>query len=218
MSSENKNSKKWETLKSLGIALLVALSIRAFVIEPYKIPSTSMKPTLIIGDHLFVNKFIYGLRIPWTLNRFWEGRDPKRGEVIIFNPPIDPKKHYIKRVIGVPGDRIQIRGTTVTINGEALSQTPIQETEEFSIYEEIIGGVIHQIQYDKSIPLREDFEIVVPPGFYLVMGDNRDHSRDSRDWGFLERKRITGRAMFLWFSWKFNPFNIHWERIGQKIE
>lgn len=253
--SKKKKNKAWETIESIGVALLIALAVRAFVLEPFKIPSPSMVPTLLIGDQIFVNKFVYGVRIPFTKIRLWNGKDPERGEVIVFLWPEDESLDFIKRVVGLPGDTVRVEGDKVYVNGELVSKEPLKIVEdpkhddrvfiepnnpytnlslfpgwdEFSIYREALGAHPHLTQYDRaySYPI----EKVIPPGHYFVMGDNRDHSDDSRRWGFVPRENIEGRAMFIWLSfdwqgkslWQWLSFDwgekapVRWHRFGRWI-
>ena len=240
----NKRSKFLETVESIGVALLVAIAIRSFVVEPFKIPSASMVPTLLIGDQIFVNKFVYGLRIPLTKTRIWNGRDPKRGEVIVFIYPKDESLDFIKRVVGLPGDKIRVDGDKVYVNGELVSEqkiafspvpnhgdqlfvdppvpykqmTTFPDWQNYSFYQEHLGAVFHIAQYDSAWFPDSEFE--VPQGHYFMMGDNRDHSSDSRDWGFVPRENIKGRAMFIWLSFDWNQSFldlIRWHRFGRWI-
>lgn len=239
-----KKQKFLETVESIGIALLVALAIRALVIEPFKIPSPSMVPTLLVGDQIFVNKFVYGLRIPFTKERFWEGRNPKRGEVVIFLYPKDESLDYIKRVVGLPGDHIRVAGEKVYVNGEPVLKEPLALRpdpenpeqvlvtpdepyqrltlfpgwEDFTIYQEKLDDRAYLIQHDTFYYSEREFR--VPPGHYFVMGDNRDHSADSREWGFVPRNNIKGRAMFIWLSFDWDqsfPHWVRWHRFGRWI-
>lgn len=233
-----------ETVESIGIALVIALAIRAFVIEPFKIPSPSMVPTLLIGDQIFVNKFVYGLRIPFTKKRFWAGRDPKKGEVVVFLFPENERLDFIKRVMGVPGDTIRVDGDKVFVNGALVEKelltiqedrqhkdraflqptgpykilTLFPEWDAFAIYRERLGEGEHLVQYESNYSFPKEF--VIPEGFYFVMGDNRDHSDDSRRWGFVPRDNIKGRAMFIWlsFDWDLHWTNwVRWHRFGRWI-
>lgn len=240
----SRKKKFLETVESIGIALLIALAIRAFLLEPFKIPSPSMVPTLLVGDQIFVNKFVYGLRIPFTKKRLWEGRDPERGEVVIFLYPKDESLDYIKRVMGLPGDRVRVDGEDVYVNEELVWKQPLEfqpdpkhfdrvfatpnqpyekltlfpEWEYFKIYQEKLDGKDHLIQHDSFYyPKRE---LVVPAGHYFVMGDNRDHSADSREWGFVPRENIKGRALFIWLSFDWDkpfPHWVRWHRFGRWI-
>ncbi|MDZ4224964.1 MAG: signal peptidase I, partial [bacterium] len=228
MNGKKKKSKFLETVESIGVALLIALAIRSFVVEPFKIPSSSMVPTLLVGDQIFVNKFIYGLRIPFTKTRVWDGRDPRRGEVFVFIYPKDEGLDFIKRVVGLPGDRIRVDKDKLYVNGEPVPETPLllknipgnknqvaveppvpykkmtlfPDWREYKIIQEKLGDIFHWAQYDTAwFP---DTEFEVPPGYYFAMGDNRDHSSDSRDWGFVPRQNIKGQAMFIWLSFDWD--------------
>ena len=244
MQAPKQKNKFLETVESIGMALLIALVIRSFVVEPFKIPSASMVPTLLVGDQIFVNKFVYGLRIPLTKTRVWHGRDPKRGEVIVFIYPKDESLDFIKRVVGLPGDRVRVEGDKVYINGEPVSEqklsfekdlkhenqlwvtppVPYKELtlfpgwEDYTFYQEHLGEIFHLAQYDSAwFP---DTEFTVPEGHYFVMGDNRDHSSDSRDWGFVPRENIKGRGMFIWLSFDWaEPWLdiVRWHRFGRWI-
>lgn len=230
-----------EYLEALITAGLIALFIRAFVIEAFKIPSGSMIPTLSIGDHIFVNKFIYGLRVPFTSSHFLEFREPKRGEVIVFVYPVDKSKDFIKRVIGVPGDKIRFEGSTVSVNGVPLSKNEVEVTEDpndkrtlivkngqvtripyvpdyqhFDFYEEETDGARHLVQYEKGFA-RPVFDTEVPPGHYFVMGDNRDNSADSREWGFVPAGYIKGKAMFVWLSLDKDQGGLRWREFGRWV-
>ena len=240
MEEPKKKGKFRETTESLAVALLVAFAIRSFVVEPFKIPSTSMVPTLLVGDHIFVNKFVYGLRIPFTKTRIWDGRDPKRGEVIVFIYPEDESKDFIKRVVGLPGDHVQVKGRDLFVNGVLVSKeavtlapessnpkyldvpgrkpysyiTRFQGWEQFDYFREHLGNVDHVDQYSQYA-WRDDFKATVPEGHYFVMGDNRDFSSDSREWGFVPRENIKGRAMFIWLSLNNEEFGIRIHRFGR---
>jgi signal peptidase I len=231
-----------EYAEALGIAILIALIIRAFVIEAFKIPSGSMMPTLSIGDHIFVNKFIYGLRIPFTKIRFFDIRTPERGDVVVFIYPVEEGKDFIKRIVGVPGDRIHIVGQNTWINGERLPKHLLEISpypddrrrllvgndktqtipfvrgwEDFDFYDERLGQARHLVQYERHLE-RPAFDAVVPPGHYFVMGDNRDNSADSREWGFVPAENVKGKAMFVWLSVDKDYGGIRWNEFGRWIE
>jgi signal peptidase I len=193
-----------EYTQSIGVAVLLALLIRTFLIQSFIIPSGSMEDTLLIGDRLLVNKFIYGTKIPFTDRSILSLRDPQRGDVIVFEYPKDTEKDFIKRVIGTPGDVITIRDKRVFINN-VLYANP------------------HEIHKDQAIlpndlTLRDNFgPITVPNDAYFVMGDNRDNSYDSRFWGFVKKDKIKGLAIIKFWSWDSNRLRVRWENIGRLI-
>ncbi|MGX9365164.1 signal peptidase I [Desulfoplanes sp. PS50] len=189
-----------EYAEALIIAFILAFIIRSFVVQAFKIPSGSMLETLQIGDHLLVNKFVYGLRIPFTdffVTRF---SDPEFKDIIVFEFPEDPSKDFIKRVIGTPGDVLEMRDKVLFRNGQKLDEPYAQHVEP------------------TYRPTRDNFgPITVPENKYFVMGDNRDQSYDSRFWGFVDRDKIAGKAMILYWSWE-GFSNIRWNRIGRLVE
>jgi len=189
------------------------------VVEPFKIPSASMMPTLIAGDFILVNKFIYGLRVPILNNTFLEIRHPQRGEVFVFHYPKDPSIDYIKRVVGVPGDKIAYRDKQLYINGKKLDVNYADDYQYVGSglsmvvtkrYQEQLGEHKHDILLEEEKPSL-DGEVEVPPGHYFAMGDNRDNSNDSRFWGFVPEENLVGKAFFIW--WNFDNFG----RIGNTI-
>ncbi|HYD97651.1 MAG TPA: signal peptidase I [Noviherbaspirillum sp.] len=197
--------------------------LRSFLYEPFKIPSSSMVPTLVIGDLILVNKFTYGVRLPIINKKIIEMNDPQRGDVMVFKYPKDPSLDYIKRVIGVPGDKITYKNKRLTINGKEVSYEPLPDyldEEHLSYskqYVERLGDVPHKILNDEKapayvqnpdpFPMRElcsynveGFTCTVPSGHYFMMGDNRDNSLDSRYWGFVPDENIVGKAFFVWMN------------------
>jgi len=203
------NSKKKhivrEYAESIIIAVILALIIRTFVVQAFKIPSGSMEDTLLIGDHLLVNKFIYGMQIPFTDKRILKIRDPRRGDVIVFEYPEDPSKDFIKRVIGTPGDEVQVINKTVYVNGK-IYVNPHEVHKESEIIPEAQNP-------------RDNTKVIkVPADSYFVMGDNRDRSYDSRFWGFVKNEKIKGLAFIKYWSWDSEKWRVRWARIGRLIE
>ncbi len=206
--------------------ILLVFVLRSFIVEPFRIPSGSMYPTLHIGDFILVNKFHYGVRLPVINTKIVDISEPERGEVMVFRYPHDTDVNFIKRVIGIPGDiirydnkRITINGELVDLNYERLYMLPQEggNRTETDLYVETIGDSIHQVINDPARRSR-GMEIRVPEGTYFVMGDNRDHSNDSRFWGFVPEENIVGRAFFIWFSWdSVNGGGVNWSRIGEGI-
>ncbi|MFZ6755597.1 signal peptidase I [Undibacterium sp. Ji50W] len=197
--------------------------LRSFLFEPFKIPSSSMLPTLFVGDLILVNKFTFGVRLPIINKKVIEINDPKRGDVMVFKYPVDPTVDYIKRVVGVPGDKIVYKNKRLSINGNELSyeNRPDFLDEErlsyFKQYNENLTGVSHNILNDEQAPTfvngphdfpghelctygNDGFACTVPEGQYFMMGDNRDNSQDSRYWGFVPDKNIVGKAFFIWMN------------------
>ena len=194
-----------EYAKSFFPVLAFVLVLRSFLYEPFQIPSSSMVPTLQVGDYILVNKFNYGLRLPVTRTKIWDVSSPERGDVMVFYPPHANKTYYIKRVIGVPGDRIQYRNKQLTVNGkpvprEWLAEIPGSRRLQIGI-ERPREDKSHLIQVDLSRPVR-DFSVVVRPGHYFMMGDNRDNSSDSRVWGQVPERDIVGQAVAIWMHWE----------------
>jgi signal peptidase I len=204
--------KPWyrEYGEALIVAAILALIIRTFVVQAFKIPSGSMEDTLLIGDHLLVNKFAYGLQIPFSDSRLLSFRDPQRGDIIVFEFPEDRDKSYfqrrdfIKRIVGTPGDIVEMRNKALYVNGD-----------RYVIPQEIHkdGDVIppHVAPRDSMPP------ITVPAGKFFVMGDNRDRSYDSRFWGFVDDTDIKGRAFIKYWSWDREETRPRWNRIGRTI-
>ena len=215
-------SESWvvEYSKSFFPVILAVFLIRSFLVEPFKIPSGSMMSTLLVGDFILVNKHTYGLRVPILNNTFFEINHPQRGEVMVFRFPQDPSMDYIKRVVGLPGDRIEYREKRLIINGTPLDITVDGDYEYVApglnrIAATRIGETLGEHQHDillvNDAPTM-DIEVIVPPGHYFVMGDNRDNSNDSRFWGFVPENNIVGKAFMIW--WNFDNFG----RIGDTIK
>lgn len=211
--------------------ILAVFLIRSFLAEPFRIPSGSMLPSLHIGDFILVNKFSYGIRLPVANVKLLDFGAPQRGAVIVFRFPADPSINYIKRVVGVPGDRVVYKDKQLTINDVPMKQ---EEAQPYAMVhtESGSGMIVRRIEdldgarHDILLSNRPDHgtdEFVVPPGRYFVMGDNRDQSNDSRFWGFVPDDHLVGRAFFIWFSWdgmapdKWFWQRIVWRRVGSVI-
>ena len=231
---------------------LVVLLLRSFIFEPFRIPSDSMMPTLLDGDFIIVNKFAYGLRLPVLNRKIVAIGEPQRGEVVVFRWPVDPSTNFIKRLVGLPGDHVEVRDNHVYVNGQAVPAPPLPKKYDdgcyvnFTLADEQLGTHRHQAMYcpvaiDRQPLLpgchrrgvrgyvcgEEDapgggrvppFDGVVPPGHYLMMGDNRDNSDDGRSWGYVPEQNLVGRATRIWFNWDWGrgggPI---WSRIGAAI-
>jgi len=202
---DNKKGGLRENIEAIAIAILLALFIRTFVVQAFKIPSGSMKETLQIGDHILVNKFIYGVKLPFVQKTIIPIKQPRKDDIIVFRYPENPKLDFIKRVVGVEGDIIEIRNKKLYVNDELVER-------KFTIHTDpqIIPAV-----YNK----RDNFgPVIVPPDSLFVMGDNRDNSKDSRFWGFVNLKAIKGKAFMIYWSWNKNNSQtllnyVRWDRL-----
>jgi signal peptidase I len=224
-----------EYARSFFPVIFAVLVLRSFLVEPFRIPSNSMMPTLLTGDFILVNKFSYGLRLPVLNAKFLDLGEPHHGDVVVFKYPQDPSTDYIKRVVGLPGDRIEYHNKTVFINGEPAGQLPDGSyTGVGSGFEmtgareaiESLDGVEHRILTRPNAPdlpfgcqVLAFGPVEVPPGHYFVMGDNRDNSNDSRCWGFVPEDNLVGKAFAIWMHWdsKREGFPIAWSRLGDGI-
>ncbi len=239
---KHKQGGVWESIKILVYAVLIAVTVRTFAFEPFNIPSGSMIPTLLVGDYLFVSKFAYGysrfslpLGLPLIPGRIF-AKEPERGDIVVFKLPKDNKTDYIKRVIGLPGDHIQVKDSILYINGQAVPRRQIanytpEEGPPVAQFIETLpsGRSYHVIQAMPDGPLDNTDVYTVPAGHYFMMGDNRDNSLDSRvltQVGYVPEQNLVGRAEFLFFSlrnaagweiWKF-PFAIRFRRILHPLE
>lgn len=227
-----------EYSKSFFPVILLVFVLRSFLVEPFKIPSGSMIPTLLVGDFILVNKYTYGIRLPVINAKVLEINQPKRGEVMVFRYPDNPSLDYIKRVVGVPGDAVAYRDKRLSVNGQPVPLTPAGTFEylegglnyvQAERFRERLGEADHSVLVNPKVPTiqlagvhqfpnrencayREDgFECKVPPGHYFLMGDNRDSSSDSRYWGFVPERNIVGKAFMIW--WNFGDFS----RVGTRI-
>lgn len=236
-------SREWiiETVVSFGLALTVVLMFKSSVFEAFKIPSGSMIPTLLVGDHILVNKFAYGFKLPFFGDWFGQpiypfGSDyPKHGDVVVFKYPRDESIYFIKRVIGLPGETVEMRNKVLFINQKMVTRDPIAEASvekivkkldnakydpySLELFEEHLDTVNHQMMIDKASYQSENFgPITVPEGYFFVMGDNRDYSSDSRVWGFVPRKNLRGKAIAVFWSLTLSEnFTFRPDRIGTLI-
>jgi len=200
-----RGSVAYEYFEAIAMALVLALFIRTFLVQAFKIPSGSMLPTLKIGDHLLVNKFIYGVRIPLLGKRVGEFHEPERGDIIVFIYPKDRSEDFIKRIVGLPGEMVEIRNKVIYINGAAVDDPHGYYPPNTTIL-------------PASISARDNFgPFIVPKRHVFVMGDNRDHSHDSRFWGTVPIDEILGKAFILYWSWDSERFRPRWSRIGDRI-
>ncbi|HEX4574462.1 MAG TPA: signal peptidase I [Gemmatimonadales bacterium] len=219
-------------MRSLGMALVLFLIIRTFLIEAFQIPSGSMERTLLAGDFLFVNKAVYGAQIPGTTARLPGFASPRRGDVIVFAYPKNPELNYVKRVIGAPGDTVEMRGAELRVNGEPLTEPYVQRSDpSHDVYDPefnwqrpyLIGGVF--AARSSYHPTRDTWgPLVVPRDKFFVLGDNRDNSSDSRYWGFVDQKAVKGRPLIVYFSYDREAHDalpwltdIRWRRLGSIV-
>jgi len=212
-----------EYSRSFFPVLLLVLVVRSFLFEPFRIPSSSMVPTLLIGDFIFVNKFTYGLRLPVVNIKFLDIGDPERGDVMVFRLPSDPSVNYIKRIVGLPGDTVVYRNKQLTINGKLVAmQAKGQVQGSSGLNALMVGEQLGESEHDVLLELYRggrEGEYAVPAGHYFMMGDNRDNSQDSRypQVGFVPDNNIVGKAVRIWMNWDF-PGWPQWGRIGHKID
>lgn len=205
--------------------LLIVFLLRSFLFEPFRIPSGSLEPTLMIGDFILLNKYDYGVRLPILHTKIFSTGAPKRGDVVVFHWPPNPSYYFIKRVIGLPGDRISYIDKTLYVNGQKISQDFIQQTMaaddsgdwQASEKQENLLDIKHKIYLNPEKTARNYYDIVVPQGMYFMMGDNRDESADSRYWGFVPEKNLVGKAVVIWMSWDGSNYGIRWNRLGKLI-
>lgn len=202
---QKKKSVAREYAEAIVTAVILALILRAFVIQAFKIPSSSMEPTLLVGDHILVNKFIYGIKVPFTNTHILSIREPKRGDIIVFPFPLEPRKDFIKRIIGLPGETIRIVNKKIYINSKLFN-------DPYGFYINSGDSSDNENSKDNLGPIK------IPPSCYFVMGDNRDRSYDSRFWGFVKKEDIKGKAFIIYWSNDNHFYKVRWNRIGKLIK
>jgi signal peptidase I len=218
-----------EYARSFFPVLLLVLIIRSFIFQPYRVPTSSLAPTVMPGDFIAVKQYAYGLRLPVLNTKIVEVGEPKRGQIFLFRYPLNPNITFVKRVIGVPGDHIQYKNKVLTINGVEAKQKFLESTNYVdengvsypeNLLEEDLDGVKHKIYVQPEGGETQDIDVIVPPNHYFAMGDNRDNSGDSRMWGFVPEKNLIGEAFWTFMSWDNNATGIHkirWNRIGKEV-
>ncbi len=205
-------SKLRENIEAILVAVMLALFIRTFIVQAFKIPSGSMKNTLLIGDHILVNKFKYGIKIPFVEKTLINIGEPERGAVVVFTYPRDPSKDFIKRVVGIAGDIVEIRNKEVYVNGSRI------DDKSYAIYTDNKKNISRANNIrDNMVPVK------VPENSLFVMGDNRDNSHDSRFWGFVDFKNVKGEAFIIYWSWNSENNGsiidyVRWNRLGSLLE
>ncbi len=214
-----------EYARSLFPIFLIVLLLRSFLLEPFRIPSASMMPTLLIGDFILVNKYKYGLRLPILNRKIVELGTPDRGDIAVFRYPQDPSIVFIKRIVGLPGDKISYFDKSLYINDQSMDQMIQGRYKAYgsgiimdgaSLRKEILGNIEHEILIKPTHPSQQ-IEHIVPQGHYFVLGDNRDNSRDSRFWGFVPDENLVGKAFMIWMNWDSKNGGINFSRIGTKM-
>ena len=214
-----------EYSKSFFPVFLIVLVLRSFIVEPFRIPSNSMMPTLLTGDFILVNKFDYGIRLPVLDKKVVDVGFPERGDVVVFRYPEDPSTPFIKRVVGIPGDRIAYYDKVLYVNEEPMEQRPVGPyvgvgsgaiMTGASLRVEKFDDIEHQILVEPAAYSVQG-TIVIPEGHYFVLGDNRDNSRDSRYWGTVSDDLLIGKAFRIWMNWDWG-YGIDWKRIGKPID
>lgn len=216
----------FEYARSFFPILLLVWGIRSFLVQPYRVPTGSLEPTVLPGDFIVVNQFSYGLRLPVLNKKLVSIGEPKTGDIVLFRWPPNPSTIYVKRVIGVPGDHVIYKNKVLTINGKVMSQESLGSAFDFEpgdppipsqLKEENLNGIKHKIllsNQDRKAPV---YDIVVPKNMYFMVGDNRDDSGDSRMWGFVPEANLVGKAFGIWMSWDSDKSTVRWQRIGTPI-
>lgn len=216
-----------EYMRTFFPLLLVVWVVRSFLVQPYRVPTGSLEPTVMPGDFIAVQQFSYGLRFPVFGKKLVNVGEPKRGDIALFRWPKDPKIIFVKRVIGLPGDHIVYNNKVLYINGKKVKQTFLHKTYDLGeygnkrlVYEKVenLNGVKHKIFVQPVGGETRNYDLVVPPNHYFMMGDNRDNSDDSRQWGFVAEKDLIGKAFGIWMSWDPVHHEIRWRRIGKSVD
>ncbi len=215
-----------EYARSFFPVVLIVLILRSFVVEPFRIPSGSMMPTLLIGDFILVNKFTYGIRLPVLYSKVIELNKPERGDIVVFRYPKQPSVDYIKRVVGLPGDEVIYHNKKVYINSVAMKQVSLGAYQGVGQGKNMTGAehlVEELTPAEHSILIRRgqpsiETTYIVPEGHYFVMGDNRDNSNDSRYWGTVPEENLVGKAFFIWMSWDLEHNGVGFDRIGTMLK
>jgi signal peptidase I len=211
----------------LWAVFLVVFVIRAFIFQPFIVPSGSMLPTIQLGDFVFVNQLSYGVHLPFTGTVLLKTDEPKTGDIVVFKDPVNPQIDLIKTVIGVPGDTVSYVNKQLLINGKAVPMQFVQATTEpvninlgstaVQEYTNDLGGHIHHVYTSPNRPTQDFTDLIVLPGHYFCMGDNRDNSDDSRSWGFASEHDLIGKAEFIFLSYDSNTHAVRWHRIGMRL-
>lgn len=211
---------------SLFPVLVVVWVIRSFLIQPYHVPTASLAPTVYPGDFILANQFSYGVYFPIWHKKLWTVSEPKRGDLVLFYWPVDPNIIFVKRVVGLPGDHIVYHSKQLMINGHAATQTQLEVVDnppydrdmgQVLLKEEDLRGIHHQIVLHPFGGELQDIDMVVPAHHYFMMGDNRDNSDDSRDWGVVSEDNLIGKALVVWMSWDASDHRVRWGRIGRRF-
>lgn len=206
--------------------LLIVLILRSFIVQPYRVPTGSLEPTILPGDFIVVNQFAYGLRLPVINTKIYAVGEPKIGDIALFRWPKDTSLIFVKRVIGTPGDHIVYKDKHLEINGKPANQKFLGLDLEFGSeialpvkrsLESLPSGISHEIFVKDDTNLAEHIDIVVPPNNYFMMGDNRDDSEDSRVWGLVPEENLIGKVFGIWMSWDSHNYNVRWNRIGKAV-
>jgi signal peptidase I len=215
-----------EFSRSFFPALLLVWIVRSFIIQPYRVPTGSLEPTVLPGDFIVVKQFSYGLRLPVINQKIAKVGKPERGDIALFHWPVDTSKLFVKRVIGLPGDHIIYKDKVLTINGKEMAQTYVGKAEDIEqdglvsqVDQKIenLDGIKHRIFIKPDENNLINIDVTVPEGHYFMMGDNRDDSDDSRSWGFVPEQYLVGKAFGIWMSWDARDHRIRWHRIGKPV-